>query len=64
LGRVVFRAEVALTLQFAVQLALELAIWVGWAEVHLFHCISSVSAVFLWCHIGKEDIQWCCFDEA
>jgi len=36
MGRVVFQAEVVSLL--------ESAVWVGWAKVHLFLCVSSVSA--------------------
>jgi len=40
------------------------AVCVGWAEVHLFLCLSSVSADCLRWHLGKEGIQACGFDEA
>ena len=55
LGRIVFWAEGAS--------ALESAVCVGWAEVHV-HCASSVSADSVQCHFGKEGIQLCGFDEA
>jgi hypothetical protein len=44
--------------------ALELAVYVGWVEMHLFICISSVSVDFLRRHFGKECIRPCGFDEA
>jgi len=54
---VVFRAEVASGLESA----LESAIWVGWAEVHVFLCISSMSADYLWYHFGEAGTQTCGF---
>jgi hypothetical protein len=41
LRQVVFCAEVALALELALELALDLPVCVGWAEVHLFLCVSS-----------------------
>jgi hypothetical protein len=61
---VVFLAEVALALELALELALDSAVCVGWAEVHLFLCVSSMSADTLRCHFGKEGIQASGFDEA
>jgi len=40
------------------------AICVSRAEVHPFHCTSSVSTDSLRCHFGKEGIHSCGFDEA
>jgi len=37
-----------------VELALESALCVRRVQVHLFHCISSMSADYLWCPFGKE----------
>jgi len=56
----VFWAEVA----SALESALESAVCVGWAEVHLFLCVSSEYADFLQCHLGKEGIRVCGIDEA
>jgi hypothetical protein len=64
----VFRVEVAWALESALVAALESAqdsaVWVGWAEVHLFLCVSSVSADHLQCYFGKEGIWESGFDEA
>jgi hypothetical protein len=54
---VVFWAEVASALASALELALDSAVCVGWAEVHLFLCVSSTSADSLQCHFGKEGIR-------
>ena len=43
--------------------ALESAVYVGLAEVHLFPWVSSVSADSWRCHIGKKDIHPGGFDE-
>jgi len=59
-----FRAEVVSALEAAPESALESAVCVGWAEVHLFLYVSSVSADFLRCHVGKEGIWVCGYDEA
>ena len=48
----------------ALESALEMAICVGWAEVHLFLSVSSVSADSIQCDCGKEGIQLCGVDEA
>jgi len=56
LGRVVCLAEV--------ESALESALCVGRVEVHLFLCMSSVSADSLRCHFGKEGSRTFGFDEA
>jgi hypothetical protein len=34
--------------------ALDSALFIGRGEVHLFLCLSTVSADSLWCHFGKE----------
>jgi hypothetical protein len=57
---VVFRAEVVSTLESA----LESAVRVGWAEVHLVLCVSIRSAEDMRCHIGKQDTWACGLDEA
>ena len=44
--------------------ALELALSVGWAEVHLLLCVSSVSVDSVCCHLGELGIRLCGFDEA
>jgi len=59
-----FRAEVALALELAMELTLESGVCVGWAEVHLFICVSSMSVHVLWCHFRKEDIRACGLEEA
>jgi len=46
------------------QSALDSAGCVGWAEVHLFLCVSSASADSLLCHFGKEGIRASGFEEA
>ena len=56
LGRVACRAEV--------ESALESALCVRRVEVHLFLCVSSVSADYLWCHGGKAGSRTFGFDEA
>ena len=56
LGRVVCRAEV--------ESALESALCVGQGEVHLFFCVSSMSADSLRCHFGKEGSRAFGYDEA
>jgi hypothetical protein len=56
LGRVVCREEV--------ESALETALCVGRGEVHLFLCLTSVSADSLWGHFGKEGSQTFGYDEA
>ena len=56
MGRVGCRAEV--------ELAMESALCVGQGEVHLFLCVSSVSADSLRCHFGKEGSQPFGYDEA
>jgi hypothetical protein len=60
----VFGAEVASALESALESALDSAVCVGWAEVHLFLCVSSASADSLRCHFGKEGIRASGFDEA
>jgi len=47
-----------------VELAMESALCVGRVEMHLFLCVSTVSAESLWCHFGKEGSQTFGFDEA
>jgi hypothetical protein len=47
-----------------VESALESALCVGWGEVHLFICVSSVLVDSLPCHVGKEDSWIFRFDEA
>ena len=56
MGRVGCRAEV--------ELAMESALCVGQGEVHLFLCVSSVSADSLRCHFGKEGSRAFGYDEA
>ena len=56
MGRVACRAEV--------ESALESAHCVGQGEVHLFLCVSSVSADSLRCHFGKEGSRAFGYDEA
>ena len=56
LGRVACRA--------VVESALESALCVGLVEVHLFRCVSSVSADSLRCQFGKEGSRTIGFDEA
>ena len=53
LGRVVFQAEVASALELALELALEIAVCISWAEVHLFLCISSMSADSVQYDVGE-----------
>jgi hypothetical protein len=60
---VVLRVVVALALELALELVLESAVCVGWAEMHLFFCVSRVSADSLRCHFGKEGIRARGFDE-
>jgi len=60
LRQVVFQAAVA----SAMESALESAVFVSWADVHLFLCVSGLSADDLQCHFGKEGIRPCGFDEA
>jgi len=60
----VFRAEVASALESVLESALDSAVCVGWAEVHLFLCVSSVSADSLRCHFDKEGSRASGFDEA
>jgi len=48
----------------AVELALESPLCIGRVEVHLFLCVSSLSAVSLQCHFGKEGSRTFGFDEA
>jgi len=47
-----------------VESALESALCVGRGEVHLFLCVSSVSAHWLRCHFVKEGSRMCGYDEA
>jgi len=47
-----------------VELALESALCVGRVEVHLFPCVSSMSADSLGCHFGNEGSRPFGFDEA
>jgi hypothetical protein len=47
-----------------VESALEAALCVGRVEVHLFLCISSVSADALQCHFGKEGSETFGYDKA
>ena len=54
-----FRAEVS----SALVSARECDVSIGWADVHLFLSVSSVSAHSLLCHCGKEGIRACGFDE-
>jgi len=56
LGRVACRAEV--------ESALVSALCIGRVEVHLFLCVSIVSADTLQCHFGKEGSRIFGFDEA
>ena len=42
---------------------MESAVCVGWAEVHLFLCISILSADVSGCHVGNEGIRACGVDE-
>jgi hypothetical protein len=60
LWRVVFLEEVV----SALELAMKSTVCVAWAEVHLFLCISSMSADVLRCHLGKQGTRVCGFDEA
>jgi hypothetical protein len=60
----VFGAEVASSLESALQSALDCAVSVGSAEVHLCLCVFSVSADSLRSHFGKEGIRACGFDKA
>jgi hypothetical protein len=46
-----------------VELALESAVCVGRVGVHLFLCISSVSADFFQYHFSKEGSRTCGFEE-
>jgi hypothetical protein len=62
--RVVFRAEVASALESALELALNSAVCIGWAEVHLFLFVSGTSVDTLLCHFGKEGIRASGIDEA
>jgi hypothetical protein len=54
--------------ELALELALEMAgvsaVYIGWAEVHLYLCLSSVFSDYLLCHFDKEGIHPCDFDEA
>jgi hypothetical protein len=59
----VFQGEVALALESAVESALDSAVCVGWADVHLFLCVSSGSEDCLGCHCGKEGIRASGFNE-
>jgi len=47
-----------------VESALESALCVGQVEVHLFLCVSSMSADSLRCHFGKEGCRTFGYDEA
>jgi len=47
-----------------VESALESALCVGRVEVHLFYCVSSVSADSLRCHFGQEGSRTFGFDKA
>jgi len=47
-----------------VESALESALCVGQAEVHLFFCVSSMSADSLRCDFGKEGSRTFRYDEA
>ena len=47
-----------------VELALDSALCVGRVEVHLFLCVSTVSADSLRCHFGSEGSRTCGFDKA
>jgi hypothetical protein len=47
-----------------VESAVESALWDWWVEVHLFRCISTVSADSLWCHFGQEGSLSFGFDDA
>jgi hypothetical protein len=43
---------------------LELAVCVGWVEVHLCLWVSRMSADLVQSHVGKEGIPTCTFDDA
>jgi len=55
-GQVVCRA--------VVESALDSALGVGRVEVHLFHCVSSMSVDPLRCHYGKEGSRRLDFEDA
>ena len=57
-----FRAEVAF--RSVVASALESAVCIISVEVHLFLCVSSMSADSLGCHCGRKGIRQCGFEEA
>ena len=61
---VVFRAEVVSALESAMLSAMESAVCIGWAEVHLYLCVSSASVDSLGCHVGKKGIRVSGFDKA
>jgi hypothetical protein len=61
---VVFWPAVASPLELALELAVELPVCVGWVEVHLFLCISSISPDALQCHFGDESNRLYGVDEA
>jgi hypothetical protein len=50
LAQVAFWAEMA----SALELAVESAVCVGWVEVHLFLCVSSVSQDFVPCDFARK----------
>ena len=59
-----FRAEVALAVESALESTVKSTVYFDWAEVHLFICVSSMSANFLRCQLGKEGVWACGSDEA
>jgi hypothetical protein len=66
--QVAFWAEMASAqesaLEWALETAVESAVLIGWAEVRLYLCVSSVPPDFMRCNFTKEDIRPFDFDEA
>jgi hypothetical protein len=66
--QVAFWAEMASAqesaLEWALEPAVESAVCIGWAEVRLYLCVSSVPPDFMRCYFTKEDIRPFDFDEA
>jgi hypothetical protein len=66
--QVAFWAEMASAqesaLEWALETAVESAVLIGWAEVCLYLCVSSVPPDFMRCNCTKEDIRPFDFDEA
>jgi len=64
---VAFQAEMASAqesaLESAVEPAVESAVSIGWAEVHLYICVTSVSPEIFSCHFEMQGIRPFDFDD-